>query len=100
GRWLAAGYDLGYIPIGFDIRLEFCETQQHIMKATKRKAYSIVADFEEIPLTDSLFDLIWSFITLEQVHKSRLENCLKCVDRLLTKDGFSYLQFPNKMGVR
>jgi ubiquinone/menaquinone biosynthesis C-methylase UbiE/uncharacterized protein YbaR (Trm112 family) len=100
GRWLVAGHDLGYIPVGFDIRLEFCETQQHILKATNRKGYSIVADLEEIPFVDSLFDLVWSFITLQQVHKNRLENCLKCVDKLLAKDGFSYLQFPNKMGIR
>src|SRR5882724_10810501 len=32
GRWLAAGSNKGYIPIGIDIRLEFCITARETLR--------------------------------------------------------------------
>ena len=32
GRWLVAAYRKNYIPIGIDIRLEFCETSRTVIR--------------------------------------------------------------------
>ena len=32
GRWLIAGAKKGYIPVALDLRLEFCETQQEVLR--------------------------------------------------------------------
>src|SRR5882762_3164591 len=61
GRWLAAGDNKGYIPIGIDLRLEFCRTARNVLKDMGRNGYTVVADLENLPFQNNMFDLIWSF---------------------------------------
>ncbi len=100
GRWLVAGSDKGYIPIGLDIRLEFCKTSRKVVADLKKYGYSIVADLENIPFKENIFDLVWSFSVIQHTHIKRLKGCLAHINRTLTADGFTYLEFPNKEGIR
>ena len=100
GRWLVAGVNKGYIPIGIDIRLEFCRTSRRVVGDLKKQAYSVVADLENIPFKDNIFDLVWSFSVIQHTHIKRLRGCLSHINRMLTADGFTYLEFPNKKGIR
>ena len=100
GRWLIGGFNKGYIPIGIDIRLEFCQTQQKVLKSLNKKGYSVVADLENIPFLPSTFDLVWSFSVIQHTHAIRLKNCLTCIDSILTKNGITKLEFPNSHGIR
>jgi len=100
GRWLISGNKKGYIPVGVDIRLEFCETQQETLKFHDVKGYSVVGDLENLPFQPSVFDLIWSFSVIQHTHIDRLTNCLKAIDSMLTSNGYTYLEFPNKNGLR
>jgi len=100
GRWLRAGAAKGMIPVGIDIRLAFCKTQQEYLKSLNLKGYSVVADLEEIPFRDGVFDLVWSFSVIQHTHRIRLENCLIHIDRILKNNGNTVLEFPNKNGVR
>lgn len=100
GRWLIAGSKKGYIPVGIDLRLEFCETQQKLLKSQDIKGYSIVADLESLPFQENIFDLVWSFSVIQHTHKIRLENCLNTINFILSNTGFTLLEFPNKNGVR
>lgn len=100
GRWLVSAALKHYIPIGIDIRLEFCETQQKMLKALKIKGYSLVADLACLPFKDNVFDVIWSFSVLQHVHIVRLKQCLADMNRILHEEGFVFLQFPNKNGIR
>jgi len=100
GRWLVAGANKGYIPIGVDIRLEFCETALKVTKELNKKAYTVVGDLENIPFKDNVFDLVWSFSVIQHTHYNRLINCLERINSILKKEGFTYLEFPNKNGLR
>jgi len=100
GRWLISGQKKGYIPVGVDIRLEFCETQQETLNYHGVKGYSVVGDLENLPFHSCIFDLIWSFSVIQHTHFDRLTNCLKAIDNLLTDSGYTYLEFPNKNGLR
>jgi len=100
GRWLIAGGLKGYIPVGLDIRLEFCETQQTVTKENQIKAYSVVGDLDSLPFRDCIFDLIWSFSVIQHTHRDRFLHCLQGIDRTLKQSGFTKLEFPNKNGIR
>lgn len=100
GRWLISAANKGYIPIGLDIRLEFCESQQNTLKAFNKKGYSVVGDLENLPFLPSSFDLIWSFSVIQHTHKDRLVRCLKGINEILKDTGFTLLEFPNKNGIR
>lgn len=100
GRWLVAGADKGYIPIGIDIRLEFCETALHTLRAQGKNGYSLVADLKNIPFKPGVFDLVWSFSVIQHTHKERLISCLTHVNRILKNNGFTLLEFPNKKGIK
>jgi ubiquinone/menaquinone biosynthesis C-methylase UbiE/uncharacterized protein YbaR (Trm112 family) len=100
GRWLVAGANKGYTPIGIDIRLEFCLTARETLKRMGKKGYSLVADLKELPFQADIFDLVWSFSVIQHTHKDRLLSCLEHIYRILRKDGYAYLEFPNKKGIR
>jgi ubiquinone/menaquinone biosynthesis C-methylase UbiE/uncharacterized protein YbaR (Trm112 family) len=99
GRWLSAGYDKGFIPIGIDIRLEFCKTSLETLKLQNKNGYAIVADLECLPFKDNVFDFIWSFSVIQHTHFYRLNSCLKNINRLLNVNGFTKLEFPNRKGI-
>lgn len=100
GRWLVAGANKGYIPIGIDLRLEFCQTARSVLKDLNKVGYSVVADLENLPFQDNVFDLVWSFSVIQHTHYQRLTNCLQHINRILSESGFTYLEFPNKNGIR
>ena len=99
GRWLVSGFNKGYIPIGIDIRLEFCKTAINTLHANNCLGYSLVADLKNLPFKDNIFDFVWSFSVIQHTHKSRMISCLKHINRILKSTGFSKLEFPNKNGV-
>lgn len=100
GRWLVAGANKGYIPIGIDIRLEFCKTAIQTLHNNNKNGYSVVADLKNLPFQDNIFDLVWSFSVIQHTHKQRLLSCLAHIDRILATGGFAFLEFPNKNGIR
>ncbi len=100
GRWLAAGADKGYIPVGIDIRLEFCNTARQTLKKLNKTGYSLVADLKDLPFKEDVFDLVWSFSVIQHTHKDRMLSCLKHIQRILRPGGYTYLEFPNKSGIR
>ena len=99
GRWLVSGFKKGYIPIGIDIRLEFCKTAINTLHANNCFGYSLVADLQNLPFKDNIFDFVWSFSVIQHTHKSRMISCLNNINRILQKNGFSKLEFPNKNGI-
>lgn len=100
GRWLIGGHNKGYIPIGIDLRLEFCKVSRTVLSDLGKNGYTVVADLENIPFEQNTFDLIWSFSVIQHTHNNRLTNCLNHIGRILKPNGFTKLEFPNKNGFR
>jgi SAM-dependent methyltransferase/uncharacterized protein YbaR (Trm112 family) len=100
GRWLVAGAKKGYIPIGIDLRLEFCKTARSVLSAAGKHGYTLVADLQHLPFVKNSFDLVWSFSVIQHTHYDRFTSCLSDINRILSKNGFTFLEFPNKNGVR
>jgi ubiquinone/menaquinone biosynthesis C-methylase UbiE/uncharacterized protein YbaR (Trm112 family) len=99
GRWLVAAGRKGYIPVGIDIRQEFCETARTVLNLNNLNGYTVVADLGELPFKEGVFDTVWSFSVIQHTHKRRLESCLNHVYRILKKGGFCFLEFPNRSGI-
>lgn len=100
GRWLVAGANKGYIPVGIDLRLEFCKTARNVLRDLNHNGYTVVADLENLPFQNNVFDLVWSFSVIQHTHYNRLINCLQHISRTLKPAGYTRLEFPNKRGVR
>jgi len=100
GRWLVAGANKGYIPIGIDIRLEFCMTARETLRKFNKNGYSLVGDLKDLPFKSGIFDLVWSFSVIQHTHRLRLMSCLEHIHRILRKEGYACLEFPNKNGFR
>ncbi len=99
GRWLIAANKKGYIPVGADLRLEFCQTAINTMKAKGVYGYTVVADLKELPFKENCFDLVWSFSVIQHTHKDRMMACLKHIKRILKSGAFLKLEFPNSNGI-
>src|SRR5450755_2953130 len=41
GRWLTAAFRKNYIPVGIDIRLEFCETARKVVQDNGGNGYTV-----------------------------------------------------------
>ena len=99
GRWLVSANKKGLVPVGIDLRLEFCKASLETLKNDNIEGYVVVADLEEIPFQNSIFDVVWSFSVIQHTHINRLKSCLKHINRILTNTGFTKLEFPNSNGV-
>ena len=100
GRWLVAASNKKYIPIGIDLRLEFCETARSVVQDHGGNAYTVVADLQQLPFQENVFDVVWSFSVIQHTHYNRLISCLEQIERTLKSGGYCFLEFPNKNGLR
>ena len=100
GRWLTSGANKGYIPIGVDIKLNLCHASLLVMKTQNVSGYAVSADLTNMPFKDNIFDLVWSFSVIQHTHYERMVNCLQRINSILTNEGFTLLEFPNKNGLR
>jgi len=100
GRWLTAAGKKNYIPIGCDLRLEFCETSRQVLTDHGLNGYTMVADLKDLPFKENIFDVVWSYSVIQHTHKDRLLNCITHIYRILRNGGYCCLEFPNKSGLR
>ena len=100
GRWLVAAARKNYIPVGIDIRLEFCETARRVLRANGKNGYSLVADLQNLPFRNSIFNVVWSFSVIQHTHLDRFTRCLSHIERILADNAYCYLEFPNRNGIR
>jgi hypothetical protein len=99
GRWLVAGANKNYIPIGLDIHHHFCETCRHVLRDHNKSGYFVAGDLEHLPFTHGIFDLVWSFSVIQHTHIRKLRGCLLGISKMLHHQGFAKLEFPNKNGI-
>jgi SAM-dependent methyltransferase/uncharacterized protein YbaR (Trm112 family) len=100
GRWLVAAGKKNYLPVGIDIRLEFCETALAVVRDNGFNGHAVVADLKNLPFRNDVFDVIWSFSVIQHTHYDRLNGCLAGIaNALKTGAGYCFLEFPNKNGL-
>lgn len=100
GRWLLAGANAGFIPVGLELKLEPARVARDLLKAEGKKGFVVVADAGKPPFASESFDVVWSFSVLQHLHRKRVRACLgRCAD-LLKKGGLLAIELPTKFGVR
>ena len=95
---MVAAAQKGYIPVGIDIKQRACENSLAVLQDMGIKGYVILADLQEIPFQDNLFEQVWSFSVIQHTHRSRALNCLKEIYRILQPQKSCKLEFPLKTG--
>lgn len=100
GRWLVAGARKGFIPVGVDLRVGLCKTSKTVLSRFGLQGYTVAADVRALPFASGVFDLAWSFSTLQHVHKDRFVRCLESIRGLLAPGGACLIEIPNRGGVR
>ena len=100
GRWLLAGANAGFIPVGLELKLEPAKVARDLLKAAGKRGFVVVADAGKPPFAPESFDVIWSFSVLQHLHRSRAKACLEHCGGLLKKAGLLAIELPTKFGVR
>ena len=100
GRWLLAGANAGFIPVGLELKLEPAKVARDLLKAEGKRGFVVVADAGKPPFAPESFDVIWSFSVLQHLHRSRAKACLERCGGLLKKAGLLAIELPTKFGIR
>jgi SAM-dependent methyltransferase/uncharacterized protein YbaR (Trm112 family) len=99
GRWMVAGARKGYTPVGIDIRFEAAQAAREVLRLSGATGYVVVADLANLPFRDDLFDVVWSFSTIQHTHRDKARRCLDGIGRCLRPGGLTVLEFPNRAGL-
>lgn len=99
GRWMVAGGRHGYVPIGVDVKLEPLKAARRVMRAHGIEGYVVLADLARLPFGPGIFDLVFSYSTLQHVDRPRARRCIADVHRVLRDGGSTMLEFPTRFGL-
>lgn len=100
GRWLLAGANAGFIPVGLELKLEPAKVAMDLLKKQGKKGFVVVADAGKPPFAPESFDVIWSFSVLQHLHRERAKACLGQCAEMLKKNGLLAIELPTKFGIR
>jgi len=100
GRWLLAGANAGFVPVGLELKLEPAKVARDLLKAERKRGFVVVADAGKPPFAPESFDVIWSFSVLQHLHRSRAKACLERCAELLKKGGLLAIELPTNVGIR
>jgi len=97
GRWCLAAAQKGFVPIGLDVKWEAAKTTRDLLREKGLRGYAVVADLSHLPFANSSFGAVWSFSVLQHIHRTRVETCLREVQRVLGQGRFIF-EIPLKTG--
>jgi SAM-dependent methyltransferase len=101
GRWSLAAARSGYRAVGIDPSI-------YNIFAARRIAHQlgfteniyIVADGRYLPFVDGCFDAAFSYSCLQHMSEGDVENVLYEIRRVLKPTGVSFVEMPNRWGLR
>jgi SAM-dependent methyltransferase/uncharacterized protein YbaR (Trm112 family) len=99
GRWMVSAARQGYTAIGVDVKLEAARAALEVTRALGAPGYVVVADLAALPFRPDLFDVVWSFSTLQHVHRDKTRKCLRQVHDSLRPGGRCVMEFPLRNGL-
>jgi SAM-dependent methyltransferase/uncharacterized protein YbaR (Trm112 family) len=100
GRWTIAAARRGYRPIGIDPSFEAIVAARRIARQLRvEDARYVVADARRLPFADDTFEVVFSYGVLQHFSKPDVATSVGEIARVLTREGFSWVQMPNALGL-
>jgi 2-polyprenyl-3-methyl-5-hydroxy-6-metoxy-1,4-benzoquinol methylase/uncharacterized protein YbaR (Trm112 family) len=100
GRWCIAGAYKNYNCVGIDPSLGAVLAGRRIAEKLGLDIKFVVGDARYLPLKESSFDQVFSYSVLQHFSKSNVRPVLKEIHWLLKPQGKSFIQMPNRFGIR
>jgi SAM-dependent methyltransferase len=100
GRWCVAAARGGYRPVGIDPSLGAVLAAQRVASSLGITADFVVADARRLPFAPASFDVVFSYSVLQHFSRENVAAALREVGRVLASGGKSFVQMPNRIGVR
>lgn len=100
GRWTIAAAQAGYIAVGIDPNLDAVLAARSVAQQLQVDAAFLVADARYLPFRDGAFDTVFSYSVIQHFSKENAKRALRQVRRVLSPRGRSFIQMPNRWGVR
>lgn len=99
GRWMVSAARKGYTPVGVDVKPEAARAALEVTRQLGCPGYAVVADLGALPFGPGLFDVVWSFSTLQHVHRDTARRCVRQVFDCLRPGGRCVMEFPLRGGL-
>lgn len=100
GRWSIAASQKGYKVIGMDPSLDAVLAAKRVSKQLNLEPDFIVGDARFLPFETDAFDVVFSYGVFQHFSKENAKISFDEISRVLKKGNKTYLQMPNKYGVR
>jgi ubiquinone/menaquinone biosynthesis C-methylase UbiE/uncharacterized protein YbaR (Trm112 family) len=100
GRWTIAAAQKGYRAVGMDPSLEAVLAAQRVSRQLGVEPVFLVGDARFLPFADDAFDTVFSYSVFQHFSKENAKISFEEIARVLKRGNFSYLQMPNRYGVR
>lgn len=100
GRWSIAAAKKGYKVVGVDPSLEAILAAKRVSAQLGVKAAFIVGDARFLPFAADSFDVVFSYGVFQHFSKENARISFAEIAQTLKKQCKSYIQMPNRYGVR
>ena len=100
GRWSISAARAGYRAVGIDPSFEAIVAARRIARQLGVQARYVVADARRLPFADATFDVAFSYGVLQHLSKRDVVTAVEEIARTVKRDGYSWVQMPNALGVR
>jgi len=100
GRWCVAAARLGYRPVGIDPSLGAIFAARRVTRQLGLNVDFVVGDARFLPFAEGSFDVVFSYSVIQHFEETDARKSLAEIGRVLTPEGESLVQMPNKLGLR
>ncbi|NNE68116.1 MAG: methyltransferase domain-containing protein [Pyrinomonadaceae bacterium] len=100
GRWSIAAARKGYRPVGIDPSLKAVLAAKRVASQLGVEAIFAVGDARFLPFAEDSFDVVFSYGVFQHFAKENTRVSLDEISRVLKPGHKTYLQMPNRYGVR
>lgn len=100
GRWSIAASRKGYDVIGIDPSLGAVMAARRVAEKLGLKIRYLVGDSRYLPFRQDIFDVVFSYSVIQHMSFENVARSLSEIKRVLLKGGYSFVQMPNKLGIR
>ena len=100
GRWSVAAGQRGYRPVGIDPSLDAVLAAGRVTRQLRVEASFVVGDARFLPFREDSFDVVFSYGVFQHFSKQNTRISLEEIARVLKPGMKTYLQMPNRYGIR